>query len=160
ASWVLEDLESRNGSYVNASRVTTQHLGDGDILELGRTFFILRTGLPVPAGAPGAVDRRELPPARPGRSPPPPLAPGHLSTVARIAASDVPILLLGETGTGKELLARATHEISARKGRFVAVNCGALSPSLVESQLFGHVKGSFSGATGDSLGFIRATDHG
>jgi transcriptional regulator with AAA-type ATPase domain len=160
ASWMLEDLESRNGSYVNASRVTTQHLGDGDILELGRTFFILRTGLPVPAGAPVDVDTRELRQARPGLSTLLPMDAVHLSTFARIAASDVPILLLGETGTGKELLARATHEISARKGRFVAVNCGALSPSLVESQLFGHVKGSFSGATGDSLGFIRAADHG
>jgi DNA-binding NtrC family response regulator len=70
------------------------------------------------------------------------------------------VLLLGETGTGKEVVARAVHRMSQRRGDFVAVNCAALPPALLESQLFGHVKGAFSGATHDALGFVRQADHG
>jgi DNA-binding NtrC family response regulator len=159
-SWTLEDLHSRNGSYVNGERVTAHTLRDGDVLEVGRTFFIMRTGLTVPAGAPADVDAEQLRPLQPGLATLLPQDAHHLATFSRIASSDVSLLLLGETGTGKELLARAAHAISQRQGRFIAVNCGALSPSLVESQLFGHVRGSFSGATSDSLGFIRAADRG
>jgi transcriptional regulator with AAA-type ATPase domain len=159
-SWLLEDLGSRNGTYLNGARVSTHPVRDGDVLELGRTFFLFRTGVSVPGGSPPDLDAAELRDALPGLATLVPMDARRLATFSRIAASDVPLLLLGDTGTGKELLARAAHEISERKGRFVAVNCGALSPALVESQLFGHLKGSFSGATGDSLGFIRAADRG
>jgi transcriptional regulator with PAS, ATPase and Fis domain len=67
---------------------------------------------------------------------------------------------LGETGTGKELLARALHSDSKRTGPFVAVNCGALPSALVESLLFGHVRGSFSGAVRDEVGLIRSAEKG
>jgi transcriptional regulator with GAF, ATPase, and Fis domain len=70
------------------------------------------------------------------------------------------VLLLGETGTGKELLARAIHRLSERKGPFVAVNCGALPMTLVEAQLFGHVRGAFSGAVADAPGLLRSSDGG
>jgi two-component system response regulator HydG len=70
------------------------------------------------------------------------------------------VLLLGETGTGKEVLAQALHQRSKRRGAFVPVNCGALPKELVESLLFGHRRGAFSGATTDELGFIRTADHG
>src|SRR5439155_13102846 len=63
----------------------------------------------------------------------------------RIAASDVPVLVGGPTGSGKERIAQAIHELSARRGTFVPVNCGALPAALVESELFGHRKGAFSG---------------
>ena len=69
------------------------------------------------------------------------------------AASDVTVLLEGETGTGKELAARALHEKSARKERpFVAIDCGALPETLLESELFGHVKGAFTGAAQSRAG--------
>jgi transcriptional regulator with GAF, ATPase, and Fis domain len=68
--------------------------------------------------------------------------------------------LLGDTGTGKELLARAVHQLSGRERDFIAVNCGSLTPNLVESQLFGHTKGAFSGALRDEPGFIRSADGG
>jgi transcriptional regulator with AAA-type ATPase domain len=160
ATWMIEDLQSRNGTYLNGARVSVEPVRDGDIVELGRTLFIVRTDLAVPVDSPVDLDTAQMGELRPGLASLLPLEAARVATFCRIAPSDVPVLLLGETGTGKELLARALHDLSERKGRFVAVNCGALSPSLVESQLFGHVKGSFSGATGDSVGFIRAADRG
>src|SRR5262249_24796529 len=85
---------------------------------------------------------------------------GQLAALARIASMPIPVLLLGESGTGKEVLARAVHTLSGRSGAFVAVNCGGLSASLIESQLFGHVKGSFTGAGRDEPGLVRAADRG
>jgi DNA-binding NtrC family response regulator len=77
------------------------------------------------------------------------------------AGLDITVLLGGETGTGKELAARAVHYHSARKEkRFVPVNCGALPPDLVESELFGHARGSFTGATGDKAGLFAEADGG
>jgi transcriptional regulator with PAS, ATPase and Fis domain len=79
----------------------------------------------------------------------------------RVAESDLPVLLLGETGTGKELMARAVHALSARKRRgFVAMNCGATPDSLIESELFGHVRGAFTGAVGERPGLFEAADQG
>jgi len=77
------------------------------------------------------------------------------------AGLDITVLLLGETGTGKELAARAVHYHSSRKERrFVAVNCGALPPDLVESELFGHAKGAFTGAAGAKPGLFEEADGG
>ncbi len=79
----------------------------------------------------------------------------------RFAGSDLPILLTGENGTGKELLARATHYGSSRQGRaFVAVNCAAFAEGLLESELFGHVRGSFTGADKDRAGLFEEADGG
>jgi DNA-binding NtrC family response regulator len=78
----------------------------------------------------------------------------------RFSRSNLPILLLGETGTGKEVIARAIHRASGRRGPFVAVNCAALPKGLLEAQLFGHTKGAFSGATRDEVGFVRAANGG
>ncbi len=82
-------------------------------------------------------------------------------TVRRVARSSASVLLLGETGTGKELVATAVHRLSLRRGGpFVRVNCGALSESLLESELFGHVRGSFTGAIGNRTGRFEAAHCG
>lgn len=82
-------------------------------------------------------------------------------TLARAALSQSNVLVTGESGTGKELVARAIHENSQRRAkRFVAVNCGALAESLLESELFGHLKGAFTGATHDKKGLFEEADGG
>jgi hypothetical protein len=82
-------------------------------------------------------------------------------TLPRIAASELPVLLLGETGSGKELVARAIHALSMRRGSgFVAHNCGATPDSLIESELFGHARGSFTGAVADREGLFDAANGG
>ena len=79
----------------------------------------------------------------------------------QVAASNASVLLTGETGTGKEVIARAIHELSPRgSGPFVRVNCGALSESLLESELFGHVRGSFTGAVANRAGRFEAAHTG
>lgn len=83
-----------------------------------------------------------------------------LQYIERIGPSDAPVLISGETGTGKELVARHIHLLSGRKGPFLAVNCGAISDHLAESELFGHEAGSFTGATGKREGWFEAANGG
>jgi len=84
-----------------------------------------------------------------------------LNQVRQVASSDVSILITGTTGSGKEMLARAIHEAAEnRQGPLVAVNCGALPEQLLESELFGHVKGAFTGAISEHSGLFRAADGG
>jgi transcriptional regulator with PAS, ATPase and Fis domain len=80
--------------------------------------------------------------------------------IDRIASTNLPAIITGETGTGKEITARAIHERSARKGPFVAVNCAAIAENLIESELFGHEKGSFTGADRRRHGHIERADGG
>ena len=84
-----------------------------------------------------------------------------LRTVKQIAPTDLSVLITGETGTGKEIIARTIHEYSRRSAMpFIAVNCAAVPKDLLESQLFGHRKGAFSGATENYLGIVRAANGG
>jgi DNA-binding NtrC family response regulator len=84
-----------------------------------------------------------------------------MKLVGRVAATNLPVLITGESGTGKEIVARAIHRRSPRAGGpFIAVNCGAIPSELIESELFGHVRGSFTGATGDRRGLWQEADNG
>lgn len=84
-----------------------------------------------------------------------------LSSLAQVGPSDLPVLVQGESGTGKELVARAVHQSSARtSGPFVAINCAALTDSLLESELFGHERGAFTGATVRKPGLFEVADRG
>jgi two-component system response regulator HydG len=97
-----------------------------------------------------SLDARRLRPSLVGTSP---VMRALDATIHRVAGAAVPVLLRGESGTGKELVARAIHAASPRRtGRFVAINCAAMPEQLVESELFGHVRGAFTGATGDRNG--------
>ncbi|HLB85276.1 MAG TPA: sigma-54 dependent transcriptional regulator, partial [Steroidobacteraceae bacterium] len=84
-----------------------------------------------------------------------------LQLIARVAPTEATVLVCGESGSGKELVARSIHESSARSaGPFVAINCGALPPTLIESELFGYEKGSFTGAVGTHRGLIERAEGG
>src|SRR5262249_6148626 len=81
--------------------------------------------------------------------------------VQKIAGTDISVLVTGETGTGKELIARELHNRSPRaKGPFVSINCGAIPENLLESELFGYVRGAFTGATGNKTGRFQAANKG
>jgi len=141
------DLESRNGTRINGKSVRTARLAPNDVVRLGGWVGVVTTGAePFGEIAPGlfggALLRRTLAP------------------LEQAARSDLPIVLEGETGTGKEVVARAVHGWSGRSGPFVAVNCAALPEGLAEAELFGYRRGAFTGADRASLGLFRNADGG
>ncbi len=146
---VTVENRSSNGTSVNGVRQERAALQDNDVVRMGDTLFVLRW-------RPLVNDDAELP----GLVGSAPSMRFLRSQLALVGASSAWVLLLGETGTGKELCARALHECSGRRGRFVAVNCSAVPESLAESQLFGHRKGAFTGADRDQAGFFEDADGG
>ncbi|HSD89178.1 MAG TPA: sigma 54-interacting transcriptional regulator [Kofleriaceae bacterium] len=154
-TWALEDLGSKNGTWIRGERITRQTLADGDVLVVGHTAIVYRdTG-----GEAG--DTHELPRGvQPGFVTLSPALASAFEEVARAAKANVPIQITGESGTGKELVARAVHALSGRPGKFVAVNCGSLPPTLMEGELFGHKKGAYTGAEGERTGLVRSADGG
>lgn len=160
--WMLEDLGSKNGCCINGRRVTRSPVQDGDFIEIGSVMLRYCAAMPV-VGKPvldldlggDGVDTTET-----GFSSLVPALATQLESLTRVARLPFTTLLYGETGTGKEILALGLHKLSGRSGQFVAVNCGALPPTLIESQLFGHLKGSFTGAQRDEQGFVRSAEGG
>jgi DNA-binding NtrC family response regulator len=142
------DERSRNGTLVNGRRIDQALLSDGDVLAVGDSYFVVRD---EPAGATDAAV-----PALVGAAP---CMRALRSAIARLGPTDATVLVLAETGCGKELVARALHDASRRAGPFIAVNCSAIPESLAESQLFGHAAGAFSGAVARP-GLFRAAHGG
>ena len=156
--WKITDTGSKNGVRVNGQLVREHLLAPGDLVELGHTLLIYEES---PHGSDADdIDLATAPPLAAGLST---LVPGLLSDfdkLTRLAPTGVAVLVQGETGTGKELAARALHTLSGRPGKFVSVNSGAIPPALLESELFGSSKGAFSGATDNRQGLVRSADHG
>jgi DNA-binding NtrC family response regulator len=142
------DHESRNGTFVDGERIKEERvLSIGDVIRVGETLMVMGPTAPASSDEGGLL----------GRSLAMQLLRSSVDSVAEAAAS---VLILGETGTGKELVARRIHEKSGRPGAFVAVNCGAIPATLAEAAFFGHRKGTFTGATRDSTGFWAAANQG
>jgi transcriptional regulator with GAF, ATPase, and Fis domain len=152
--WV-RDLGSRNGTYLEGIQVTGARVPEGAKIRLGGTEITVTYERRHAAADVWGADSfgqlvgasrvmREL-----------------FSTLARIAAIDASLLIQGETGTGKELVARAVHEASPRASRpFVVVDCAALPENLLDVELFGHAKGAYTGSFGTRAGAIEAADGG
>jgi DNA-binding NtrC family response regulator len=156
--WQLVDLGSKNGTWRNEARVQSVAVGEADRFQIGHTIFRLWTSMP--ASGPDFVEARDLEADPPGLLTMSSSFADVVHDVRSVAASRVPVLLLGESGTGKEVLAKTIHALSGRSKPFVPVNCAAIPQELVESELFGHRKGSFSGAHADRLGLVRQSDGG
>jgi transcriptional regulator with GAF, ATPase, and Fis domain len=162
--WELEDLHSTNGTRVNGDLVGRTTLFDGSVIAVGRSLLIFRD---LGAGSTATLCRGARLGAPEASSSRPVIFPTlvhdlerALFEVAAVTASPLSVLVRGETGTGKEVVAQAIHNLSGRRGRFIPINCGALARGLIESSLFGHRRGAFSGANEDRPGFVRSADHG
>jgi len=157
--WVLDDPTSKNGSLISGQITRQGVVGDGALIELGHSFLLFCDQPVEHAAAVDLIDGEfgERSPALATFVGP--LADGF-AALGRLAPTPVSIVVLGETGTGKEVVARALHAMSGRTGAFVAVNCGALPASLLEAELFGHRRGAFTGAVGERTGLVRSAEGG
>jgi DNA-binding NtrC family response regulator len=152
---LLRDLGSTNGTLVGSIQVREALLREPAEIDVGRTRLALSFGAeraPVEAAEATSFGRMI------GGSAP--MRAVH-AVLARAAPTAAPVLITGESGTGKELAARAVHDASPRAGGpFEVVDCGGLPPTLIESALFGHRRGAFTGATGDVTGAFERADGG
>jgi transcriptional regulator with GAF, ATPase, and Fis domain len=158
--WTVEDLGSKNGTWLDGARVDARLLRDGDVIEAGRVALRFRAALPTATTTPADTSADTMVGRPDGLRTLLPALDASYAALLRVARAPVPALLLGPTGAGKEVAARAIHDASGRAGPFVALNCGAIPAGLREATLFGHVRGAFSGATRDELGVLRSAEGG
>ncbi len=143
--FVIRDLKSRNGTFLNGSQISEAILTVNDRVRFGETVFLF---------AEAFTDKPTLSSKNAAWQ-------AQLERLPAFSATDFPVLITGPSGSGKEILARSIHDKSLRANRpFVSINCSALSESLIESELFGHVKGSFTGATHDRKGAFESARGG
>lgn len=151
----VRDLESTNGTFVNGVQVVEAFLPDGGSLRVGSTtlrFALLRERDQEPIHPEPRFGRLV------GQSV---TMRAMFAKLARLAATQATVLIQGESGTGKELVAEALHQQGARAAKpFIILDCGAIPSELVESELFGHEKGAFTGATTERRGAFEAADGG
>lgn len=143
---VIRDLDSRNGTYVNGSRITHRSLQDGDLIRMGSMALVARW---IP---------KELPEIGTERLGMLGAGPAHrrlIRTIEEYAARSTVVLLEGEAGVGKGRIAQALHAASGRSGPLVTFDCGAVAPGVMHSELFGHAAGAFSGASSRRAGLIE-----
>lgn len=144
----LRDLASRNGTYVGGLRVTEQLLQPGDVVRAGSSVFVYaERPLPGTSLLPGFIGASAFLHA-------------VCERIRRVAPLPAAVLIEGETGTGKELVAQALHARSGRRGELVTVNVAALPEPLFEGELFGAVRGAYTGATVDKRGLFASADLG
>jgi transcriptional regulator with PAS, ATPase and Fis domain len=149
----IRDLKSLNGTFVNGQSISKVSLKSGDVLRIGdRLGVVNRLVAPSESGATVQAIARGLWAG--------PTLQRALEPLRTVAKTDLPILLQGATGVGKERVARALHEWSGRSGAFVAINCAAIPEQLAEAELFGYRKGAFTGAEQNALGHLRAAHRG
>jgi len=151
SSFVLRDLRSSTGVFLNGSRVIEAFLRDGDMIEAGPHHFIFSVRSSNDYKAP----TKGLPRSKNESWD------SQLQSIPQMSQTHFPILILGPSGSGKEVISDAIHKNSFRRnGPFVRVNCSALTETLIESELFGHVKGSFTGAISDRKGAFETARGG
>ena len=147
-AYLIRDLRSQTGTFVNGTRINEAWLNDGDLIQIGDEELVFAAQVPQMEKGIGLQSKNEV-------------WNRQLQSLGNVAATDFPIILLGSSGTGKEVLAEALHRNSSRsQGPFIRVNCSALTETLVESELFGHVKGSFTGAISDRKGAFESARGG
>ena len=145
----VRDLGSRNGTFVDGKRITETVAHVGQSIGVGSLLFLVHQG---PMLCEEAKNKRFV-----GCSWQ--VAP-ILADIRLVSERDTTVTILGETGSGKEILAREIHLLSQRRGELVAINCGAISEGVLQSELFGHVRGAFSGAGAQRPGLIRKAETG
>ncbi len=143
--FVLRDLGSSNGTFLNDSKITEVTLAQNDRVRFGQTAYVFSDSAAAQSDLHSKNAKWNF----------------QLTKLKAFATTDFPVMIIGPSGSGKEVVAQKIHEFSSRKqAPFISLNCGALSENLIESELFGHTKGSFTGALTDRKGAFESARGG